>query len=27
VCGKVSESGMRLIERRLVAWTDTLATS
>ena len=27
LCGKLSESGMRLIERRLVAWTDTLATS
>ena len=24
-CGKLSESGMRLIERRLVAWTDTVA--
>jgi sulfonate transport system permease protein len=23
LCGKLSESGMRLIERRLVAWTDT----
>jgi sulfonate transport system permease protein len=23
-CGKLSESGMRLIERRLVGWTDTV---
>jgi len=27
VCGKLSETGMRLIERRLVGWTDTIATS
>ena len=27
VCGKLSETGMRLIERRLVGWTDTMATS
>jgi sulfonate transport system permease protein len=27
ICGKLSESGMRLVERRLVAWTDTLAPS
>ncbi len=25
ICGKVSESGMRSIERRLVGWTDTVA--
>ncbi len=25
VCGKLSETGMRLIERRLVGWTDTVA--
>lgn len=27
ICGKLSESGMRLLERRLVAWTDTVAAS
>jgi sulfonate transport system permease protein len=24
ICGKLSESGMRLLERRLVGWTDTV---
>jgi sulfonate transport system permease protein len=27
LCGKLSETGMRRIERRLVAWTDTLPAS
>ena len=27
ICGKLSESGMRLLERRLVGWTDTAVPS
>jgi sulfonate transport system permease protein len=27
ICGKLSESGMRLLERRLVSWTDTAVPS
>jgi sulfonate transport system permease protein len=27
ICGKLSESGMRLLERRLVGWTDTVVPS
>jgi len=27
LCGKLSESGMRWLERRLVGWTDTVAAS
>lgn len=27
VCGKLSETGMRMLERRLVAWTDTAVPS
>jgi sulfonate transport system permease protein len=27
ICGKLSESGMRLLERRLVGWTDTVVSN